>query len=115
SPRETRDYYLCIEWAGTQPWSNGKVGLNGISYYAINQWLVAGLQPPHLTAMCAWEGAADAYRDWHRHGGILSAFTAGWFPSQVLPVQHGYGLRGERDPNSGLLTAGPETLADDEL
>ena len=30
-------FYNCIEWAGIQPWSNGKVGLNGISYYAINQ------------------------------------------------------------------------------
>ena len=47
SPRETRDYYTAIEWAGTRPWSNGKVGLNGISYYAINQWHVAQLQPPH--------------------------------------------------------------------
>ncbi|HET9904973.1 MAG TPA: CocE/NonD family hydrolase, partial [Xanthobacteraceae bacterium] len=63
SPRETRDYYNAIEWAGTQPWSNGKVGLNGISYYAINQWHVASLQPPHLTAMVPWEGAADMYRD----------------------------------------------------
>jgi hypothetical protein len=115
SARETQDFARCIEWAGTQPWSNGKVGLNGISYYAINQWQVAGLQPPHLAAMCAWEGAADAYRDWHRHGGILSTFTARWYPSQVFPVQHGYGLRGERDPNSGLLTAGPQTLPDDEL
>ncbi len=63
SPRETRDFYLCIEWAGTQPWSNGKVGLLGISYYAINQWHVASLQPPHLAAMIPWEGAADWYRD----------------------------------------------------
>ena len=38
SPRETRDIYLCIEWAAVQPWSNGKVGMLGISYYAINQW-----------------------------------------------------------------------------
>ena len=30
SDRETRDFYHCIEWAGTQPWSNGKVGANGI-------------------------------------------------------------------------------------
>ena len=57
--RETRDFYLCIEWAGQQPWSNGKVGLLGISYYAINQWHVASLRPPHLAAMCPWEGAAD--------------------------------------------------------
>ncbi|WP_275559414.1 CocE/NonD family hydrolase [Streptomyces sp. 5-6(2022)] len=64
SPREVRDYYDAIEWAGIQPWSSGKVGLIGISYYAINQWLVASLQPPHLAAMVPWEGAADFYRDW---------------------------------------------------
>ena len=35
--RETRDIHLCIEWAAAQPWCNGKVGMNGISYYASNQ------------------------------------------------------------------------------
>lgn len=90
SPREVRDYAEAIEWAGTQPWSNGKVGLCGISYYAINQWQVAALQPPHLTAMIPWEGAIDAYRDWHRHGGILSnAFTESWYLKQVVGNQHG--------------------------
>ena len=59
APRETQDLYQCIEWAGVQPWSSGKVGLNGISYYAINQWHAASLQPLHLAAMCVWEGAAD--------------------------------------------------------
>jgi len=63
SLRETRDLYLCIEWAATQPWSSGKVGLNGISYYATNQWSVAALQPPHLAAICVWEGFSDQYRE----------------------------------------------------
>ena len=72
SPRETRDLYDGIEWAARQPWSSGRVGLAGISYYAMNQWQVAVLQPPHLAAMCAWEGAADFYRDATHHGGILS-------------------------------------------
>src|ERR1041384_6213363 len=63
SPRETRDFYDCIEWAGVQPWSNGKVGLSGISYYGINQWHEMPLRPPHLAAMIIWEGAADWYRD----------------------------------------------------
>src|SRR6266545_3713666 len=76
SAREAQDLYQCIEWAGVQPWSSGKVGLNGISYYAINQWHVASLQPPHLAAMCVWEGAADWYRDMTHHGGILSVFSA---------------------------------------
>src|SRR2546426_5494843 len=40
SARETKDLYGCIEWAAGQPWSNGKVGLSGISYYAMNQWQV---------------------------------------------------------------------------
>ena len=71
SPREIRDFYNTIEWAGTQSWSNGKVGLCGISYYAMTQWLVASLHPPHLTAMIPWEASADYYRDSSRHGGIL--------------------------------------------
>jgi len=41
SPQETDDFVECIEWAGTRDWSNGKVGLNGISYYGMNQWWVA--------------------------------------------------------------------------
>jgi predicted acyl esterase len=115
SPRETKDFSNCIEWAGRQAWSNGKVGLSGISYYAINQWHVAALQPPHLAAICPWEGAADHYRDWSYHGGILSMFTARWFPEQVKSVQHGVGERGRRDPNTGELVAGPETLSEEEL
>ena len=68
---------------GAQGWSNGKVGLNGISYYAINQWHVAALQPPHLAAMCVWEGAADWYRDMTHHGGISRTFWANWYDMQV--------------------------------
>ncbi len=115
SPRETRDFYLCIEWAGTQPWSNGKVGLLGISYYAINQWHVASLQPPHLAAMIPWEGAADWYRDMTYHGGILCTFWANWYKKQVMTVQYGLGKRGSINPNTGELASGPETLSDEEL
>jgi uncharacterized protein len=114
SPRETRDYYECIEWAGVQPWSNGKVGLIGISYYAMNQWQVAALQPPHLAAICPWEGSADWYRDATHHGGILSTFWATWLP-QILTVQHGVGERGSINHNNGKFVAGPETLSEDEL
>jgi predicted acyl esterase len=115
SPRETRDYYEAIEWAGAQPWSNGKVGLCGISYYAINQWLVAALQPPHLMAMVPWEGAADAYRDQARHGGILSnLFFELWYPLQVLSVQHG-NPKAPMDPWLGERASGPAELSEEEL
>ena len=112
SPRETKDFYDCIEWAGVQPWSNGKVGLNGISYYGINQWHVASLQPPHLAAMCIWEGAADWYRDMTHHGGILSTFWENWYDMQVKTVQYGAGERGKRSRVHGELVCGPETLSE---
>src|SRR5690606_14351593 len=56
SLREAQDFKICIDWAGVQPWSNGKVGINGISYYAMNAWKTASLQPKHLAAICTWEG-----------------------------------------------------------
>ena len=115
SPRETRDFYDCIQWAGVQPWSNGKVGLSGISYYGINQWHVASLEPPHLAAMCVWEGAADWYRDMTHHGGILCTFRKNWQEMQVKTVQHGAGERGKRSPIHGELVCGPQTLGEDEL
>jgi predicted acyl esterase len=115
SPRETRDYYHAIEWSGTQPWSNGKVGLNGISYFATNQWHVAALQPPHLAAMIPWEGYADAYRDFFRHGGILSnKFLETWYPRQIESVQHG-NPTAPIDPWLDESASGPLKLSKEEL
>jgi predicted acyl esterase len=115
SPRETRDFHECIEWAGTQPWSNGKVGINGISYYAMNQWQVAATQPPHLAALCIWEGSSDYYRELARHGGILCDFLDDWFNRQVLSVQNGLGDRGAKSKVTGDTIAGPDTLSDEQL
>lgn len=115
SPRETKDFYECIEWAGIQPWSNGRVGLSGVSYFGINQWQVAGLNPPHLSAMCIWEGAADWYRDMTHHGGILSTFWANWYDMQVKTVQYGLGERGPRSRATDALVCGDETLDDKTL
>jgi predicted acyl esterase len=115
SAREARDLYACIEWAAAQPWSSGKVGLDGISYYGMNQWQVAALQPPHLAAICIWEGAADYYRDLSHHGGILCTFGRAWFPSQIVRVQHGRGRRGYRSRFTGDWVSGPPTLTEEEL
>lgn len=112
SDREIRDLYQCIEWAAQQPWSNGRIGLNGISYYAINQWRVAALQPPHLAAICVWEGAADWYRDIAYHGGMLSTFVDHWY---AMLGQHGLGEQGGRNPHTGQLVCGDQTLGADEL
>ncbi len=110
SPRETSDFAACIEWTGVQPWSSGKVGLNGISYYGMNQWHVARERPQHLAAMCVWEGAADFYRDASHHGGILSTFWANWYDMQVKTVQYSLGTNGPVKPITGDLVCGDETL-----
>jgi putative CocE/NonD family hydrolase len=51
SPQEVEDCYDLIEWAGAQDWSNGKVGMLGVSYLAWTQWKVAAACPPHLAAI----------------------------------------------------------------
>ena len=73
SEDEARDYYDAIEWAAEQPYSNGRIAVMGISYFAMNAWRVAALQPPHLAAIVPWEGAVDTYREATRHGGIYSS------------------------------------------
>ena len=84
--------------------------MNGISYYASNQWRAAAAKPPHLAAICVWEGWNDAYRESARHGGIICSFRKNWQDMQVKTVQHGQGERGKKNPNTGELVCGPETL-----
>jgi len=81
---EAIDFEDAIEWAAAQPWCNGKVGLSGISYFAINQWFAANRQPPSLAAIIPWEGFADLYRDALFHGGILSVFITNWFTAHLM-------------------------------
>lgn len=83
TPQDALDYYDLVEWAGLQSWSNGNVGLSGVSYLAFSQWPAAALRPPHLKAIIPWEGVTDHYRDNAFHGGIpetsfrLNAYTDG--------------------------------------
>lgn len=70
SEQEGEDYHDAIQWVAQQPWSTGKVGLNGVSYLALAQWRAAATRPPALAAICPWEGFSDLYRDLARPGGI---------------------------------------------
>ncbi|CAH2804022.1 MAG: hypothetical protein CBARDMAM_4786 [uncultured Caballeronia sp.] len=57
-----------------------------------------------------WKGAADWYRNWARHGGILSQFDDPWFDGQVASRQYGAGESGGKNRVTGELMSGPETL-----
>jgi predicted acyl esterase len=87
SPEEALDFADLIEWAGTRDWSNGKVGLSGVSYLTSAQWRVAELNPPHLAAINPWEGWTDTYREVVRHGGIPE--TSFW---DYLPERWGHSV-----------------------
>ena len=116
SPAEFRDFYDAVEWAGVQPWSNGKVGLLGISYYAAGQWMIAAERPPHLAAMLPWQGTYDFYRDRTRQGGILgSGFLNRWWNRSVLRNQHGNPDTPLTDIDTGERNTGPGSLSPEAL
>ena len=71
-PLEQADFADIIEWAGSQPWCNGSVGMMGASYFGRTQVMAAEQQPPSLKAIFAYDAATDAYRDTFFHGGIPS-------------------------------------------
>jgi len=115
SPQEAQDIYECIEWAAAQPWCDGKVAMNGISYFATNQWAVASLNPPHLAACVVWEGGLDYYREYSRSGGMLHDMGKYWATNQVYTMQYGNGDRSVKNRITGENICGDSTLSAAEL
>ena len=73
------DGYDTIEWAAAQPWSNGKVGMQGGSYLGHVQWHAAKAVPPHLTAIFPNVAATSIYHDSVTvNGGWRLAKNLGW-------------------------------------
>src|SRR5437588_11827423 len=89
--------------------------VTGVQTCALPICFAAAAKPPHLAAICVWEGWNDAYRESARHGGIICSFRKNWQDMQVKTVQHGQGERGAKSRVTGELVCGPETLSPDEL
>lgn len=71
-PMEQQDGKELVEWASSQPWSNGNVGLYGSSYRGINQIFTAAYQPKGLKAIFPIVPMGDAYRDIMMSGGLIN-------------------------------------------
>jgi predicted acyl esterase len=70
--QERQDLYDLVEWAAAQPWSDGNVGMLGISYFGMTQLEAAVGQPPHLKAIMPLEATIDLYES-ANHNGLASA------------------------------------------
>ena len=79
SPQELADACDVIKWIAAQPWSNGAVGMMGISWGGFNSLQVAALQPPALKAIITLCSTVDRFNDdIHFKGGCLLNENLGW-------------------------------------
>ena len=113
--QDAEDYYDLIEWAASQPWCTGRVGLMGVSYLCMSQWYVAALKPPHLRAIVPWEGVNDLYRELAFHGGVpetkfvpLCGKSVSNVAQSKIPAGGGFPDR-ERSSSAGRCVLGLET------
>jgi predicted acyl esterase len=113
--REQHDLYDIIEWIAAQPWSNGKVGGIGQSYYAMSQWFMGIENPPHLACIAPYDGLNDPYRFMGYPGGIEGAFLAYWINASVR-VPNLYPANGDHPRHVAadlFLEVGKHPLYDD--
>jgi putative CocE/NonD family hydrolase len=94
SEKETQDAYDVTEWLAKQDWSNGNVGMFGVSYLAITQYMAASQKPPHLKAIIPEKAMFDFYSFGYPGGIFRQDFTFSWsnltkslsFLAPALPV-----------------------------
>ena len=76
---EAEDGADTVEWAAKQPWSNGRVGMQGGSYLGNVQWQAAAQAPPSLVAIFPAVASTSLYHNTWFHGGAFKLGLAfGW-------------------------------------
>lgn len=85
-----------IAWIAAQPWSNGSVGMMGISWGGFNCLQVAAMNPPALKAVISIASTVDRYNDdiHYKNGCHLSAQLS--WAATMLAYQ-------SRSPDPGLV------------
>jgi uncharacterized protein len=78
---DEKDGFDTVEWAAKQPWSDGKVAMQGGSYLGQNQWRAAQAAPPSLVTIFPMVSSTSLYHDWITlNGGWRLSFNFGWGP-----------------------------------
>lgn len=79
SQAELADGEALIAWLAAQPWSNGAVGMRGISWGGINTLQIAARRPPALKAIMPFGTCDDRFTDdAHYVGGALGRTNFQW-------------------------------------
>lgn len=82
-------YREAIAWVGAQDWCDGGVGLCGVSFLCISQYLAAATPdseaaPEALKCIIPWEGVSDLYHDLACRGGVPDiGFLNFWWHTEV--------------------------------
>ncbi|MEO0437422.1 MAG: CocE/NonD family hydrolase [Pseudomonadota bacterium] len=89
SAHQGQSYREAISWVAQQTWSDGAVGLCGVSFLCISQYLAAAVPegevlPPALKCMIPWEGVSDLYHDLACRAGVAdTGFLDFWWHTEV--------------------------------
>jgi predicted acyl esterase len=86
--QERQDMYDLVEWAAQQPWSDGNIGMVGISYFAMTQMEAAVERPPHLKAIMPIAGTFDLYDSATHHGLTSSSFVTPFLSMVGMTSSH---------------------------
>ena len=90
SHQEISDGVRLIEWLAHQPWSDGRVGMEGDSYGGMTTMLVAARRPAHLVAIAPQQFPDNLYLDTVYPGGIKSTpYVADDWPTTITAISGG--------------------------
>ena len=102
--QERKDMYDLVEWAAEQPWSDGNVGMVGISYFAMTQMEAAVERPPHLKAIMPVAATFDLYDSASHHGLVSTSF--------ITPFLYMIGVTsGRKERGAGEEARPPESAS----
>jgi len=103
-PVDGRDGYDLTEWFARQPWSDGNVGMFGISYEGRMQLVTASTNPPRLKAIMPEVSPFDWY--WIVHFGGIWRESMGGFETQLRTLDASpTTARVDADTDGSLLAA----------
>jgi X-Pro dipeptidyl-peptidase len=96
-PGDQEDGYAVVEWIADQAWSNGNVGMYGVSHPGMSQYAAAVKNPPHLKAIIPIAPITSFYRYLYNNG-------AHYETNMATPPAYEYAVSGPpptniNDPN----------------